>query len=572
MLAIELKKVKKYLGDRLLLAIDGLRIYRSDKIGVVGPNGAGKTTFLRMLSGKMLPDEGVINRSVEVTFIDQFEEKDMVPTDPSPSAPWKKDLVNPLLMRAFQVNDEQRETLSGGEITRQKIGRAFSQSTSHILLADEPTTNLDVEGTELLQEQLKAYDGPILLVSHDRELLDCVCNRIIEVDKGSVRLFSGNYSAYRTQKETERERQAQEYVQYVEERERLQVAVREKSRQAKEMRATPSRMGNSEARLHKRRVNNKRAKLDRGAKAIQSRLEQLEVKEKPVSLPTVCFDRIGEQKISARKVLVLREVSKSFGGRNLFQDVSFEVSSGSKVALVGPNGCGKTTLLKMIMNSETGITVPAAARVGYFDQRLSRLEEERTVLDTLRSVSAHPESVIRTLLARLLFLGDDVYKKVKVLSGGERVKLALARVLVQDFHLLILDEPTNFLDLYAMEALEALILEYPGAVLFVSHDRRFVDRLAQQLLVLEAGRIIAYNGSYSDYLSKSQEKARRLVTDQERKAGRENSSEELMCLQLRLTQVLAQLSMTPLKGSAAHRAILEAEYQQLVKKIRSLQK
>ncbi|MTV50813.1 ABC-F type ribosomal protection protein [Heliobacillus mobilis] len=571
MLAIELKKVKKYLGDRLLLAIDSLKIHHSDKIGVVGPNGSGKTTFLQMLSGKMLPDEGVIERSIEVTFITQF---------PSPSEPSHKHPLNPLLMRAFQVVDEQRETLSGGEITRQKIARAFSLSASHILLADEPTTNLDVEGTELLEVQLRSYDGPSLLVSHDRELLDRVCNRIIEIDKGSVRIFSGNYSAYRTQKEAERERQAQEYVRYVEERERLQGAVREKSRQAKEMRATPSRMGNSEARLHKRGVNNKRAKLDRGAKAIQTRLEQLEVKEKPASLPMVCFDRIGEQKISARKVLVLREVSKSFGRRNLFQDVSFEVSSESKVALVGPNGCGKTTLLKMIMNGERGITVPAAARVGYFDQRLSLLNEETTVLDTLRSVSAHPESVIRTLLARLHFLGDDVHKKVKVLSGGERVKLALGRVLVQDFHLLILDEPTNFLDLYAMEALEALLMEYPGAVLFVSHDRRFVDRLAQQLLVLEAGRIIAYNGSYSEYLSsrktptKSREKdrQRQMITDQERRVRKENSSEELMCLQLRLTQVLAQLSMTPPKGSDNLHPNLEAEYQQLVKQIRSLQK
>ncbi|MZP30408.1 ABC-F type ribosomal protection protein [Heliobacterium undosum] len=604
MLAAELCNLKKYFGDRLILAIDELKIYRGDRIGVVGRNGAGKSTFLRILEGRLLPEEGLVKGYAETAVIEQMGNGEMAGyggchggcdggCDGSEETLREPDLSERLLRTSEQADKEKRfqvrtgdpDLLSGGEVTRRKIAVALGRP-SGILLADEPTANLDMAGTQLLQAHLLEYDGAVLLVSHDRELLDQVCNRILEIENGCVRLFDGNYTDYRKQKQAEAVRRQAEYEAYVQERERLEAAMREKSRQAKAMRSTPSRMGNSEARLHKRGVNSKRAKLDRGAQAIESRLERLEKKEKPEAAPGIVFDRPGEGALPGKIAIRVENLTKRFGERLLFQGANFEVARGRKIALAGDNGSGKTTLLKMILARETGVTIHPAARIGFFDQKLERLREDRTVLETLRALSDRPESFVRTLLARLNFRRDDAHKQVAMLSGGERVKLSLAMTLVQDFNVLLLDEPTNYLDIDALEALESLLREYPGTILFVSHDRRLVDRVADQVLWIEGGRVTACQPSRTTQPSQSPRSQRSSQPSQtaqpfqpvdpspygKAKRTETDISGERLRLECRMADLLGRLSMPRRKGDEQVRAQWEAEYRDIVAQSARLRK
>ncbi|MBM7866000.1 ribosomal protection-like ABC-F family protein [Heliomicrobium gestii] len=613
--------VKKYFGDRLILAIDELKIYRHDRIGVVGRNGAGKSTLLRLLEGQLHPDEGRIRRYAEMAVIAQLGEgaekrhdaerrdqgdplnhrdsrrdKDRDPVD---GDIWTQESA--YTEKLFHVQPGHCEQRSGGEWTRRKIAAALGRP-SGILLADEPTANLDLAGARLLESRLMAYDGAILLVSHDRELLDRLCNRILEIENGCVRLFEGSYAAYRDQKRTEAAQQMAEYTAYVEERERLEAAMREKSQQAKAIRSTPTRMGNSEARLHKRGVNSKRAKIDRGAQAIASRLAQLEEKERPETPPGIFFDRPGEGALPGKIAIRADNVSKRIGDRELFGGVSFEIRRGRKVALVGDNGAGKSTLLHMILAREQGITVHPAARIGFFDQNVERLPGERTVLETLRNVTNRPESFVRTLLARLNFRRDDVHKPVGMLSGGERVKVQLALTLVQDFNVLLLDEPTNYLDIDALEALESLLKEYPGTVLFVSHDRRLIEQVADEILLVEGGRVSASqpaltalstlaahpaspaHSAHSAYpvhpahpaRLKQPERAQPLTEKPVGSAGRRpgptkaDHSGERLLLQCRMADLGGRLSLPRRKGDEAERSRWEEEYRQVVAELARL--
>lgn len=519
MLILEANNIAKSHGDRLIFKLDSLKIYDCDRIGIVGLNGAGKTTLMNILAGETQPDEGYVKLYGSHSYIRQLENPE--------------GHVEGHAAREFGVAGKHSCEMSGGEKTRMKIAVEFDRD-SHILFADEPTCNLDIKGIKLLEEKLRSYKGALVLISHDRALLDNLCNSILEIENEKAAVYSGNYTEYRMQKDMEFARQRFEYDRYVKEKNKLENAAVELSCKSKTMRKAPSRMGNSEARLHKRRVNSKKAKLDGSAKAIESRIQQLEVKEKPRDSAKTRIDVQNMDFPVSKTVLSVKDLEKSFGARCLFERVCFDVPNGSKTALVGDNGTGKSTLIKMILNGESGVRLANGAKIGYFSQELDILDNNLSVLENVMKGSIYAESFVRTLLARLLFKEQDVFKKVRSLSGGERVKASFARIFAKDVNLIILDEPTNYLDINSEEALEKVLKEYEGTVLFVSHDRKFIDEVADRIILLENRTAHIYEGNYSQYLEWEAERSRNKGDPEEQ--------------QRKMVEELRELSLLPAKN------------------------
>ena len=542
MLLLEAGNIKKYYADRLIIELDDFKIYPGDRIGVVGLNGSGKTTLLDILAGCLEPDEGFVRHFCEIGYIRQFSEEAVEPSQK--------------LLKEFELAQKlEREVLSGGEHTRLKIANAFSRKNI-LLFADEPTSNLDFKGIELLKQKLEGLES-FMLVSHDRSLLDGLCNKILEIRDGKVRVFNGNYTFYRQQCEKDQERAALEYEKYVDAKAGLDAAITGRQHRAKSMRKAPSRMGNSEARLHKREANERQEKINSAANSLMTRLEKLVVKEKPRELPGIKLDFSLTNPPKNRVVLSAEKLNFSYGSVNVFKDAGFKVYNGVKTALWGENGTGKTTLLNLISeNGNSDISIVPKARIGYFRQGFENLDPDKSVLENVMLDSVQRETIARTILARLLIQGEAVYKKVGVLSGGEKIKTAFAKMFVSGANILLLDEPTNYLDMQSIEALEAVLKEYEGTVLFVSHDKAFVNGVADRLLVLRNYSIEDFDGNLEEY------EARRNAKNG---AASDNVSDgmERTLLQMRLTQTIAKLSL-----ATGDKDALEEEYRRLVELLR----
>lgn len=533
---LELKDIVKYVNDRRLLKIDNLKINTGDKIGVVGRNGVGKSTLLAILAGEVQPDEGHVRRNCPFSSISQL------------GAPMTGRTMDPLIAGEFAVANADTGHMSGGEQTRYKIAAALSEDPP-LLLADEPAANLDIRGRELLQAKLQAYQGTLVLVSHDRLLLDAICDTIWEIENGGLQVYRGNYTAYLAQKENARKHHEREYGKYTDKKKQLQTAIADCKARSAATRKTPARMGNSEARLHKMGNQKAKANLDKAVKAMESRLEKLPVVEKPKNGPKVSF-AFGYTGDLHSKIVVRGEgIDKRFGGRVIFENAEFSLPAGHKVALCGDNGCGKSTLLNMIVGRDRRISLAAKARIGYFAQGMDDLDLGKTVLANVMAASVHDEGAVRNLLARLLFRREDVFKPAGVLSGGERTRVSLAKIIVGDANVLLLDEPTNYLDLPSLEALEQVLADYGGTILFVSHDRRFIDRVATRLLLVDAAKLRPFAGNYRQYLEQQQ-------------APLPGAAEETgIVREHRLAEILARLSITRDKDEAGR---LDKEYRELL--------
>ncbi|NMB26459.1 MAG: ABC-F type ribosomal protection protein [Tissierellia bacterium] len=543
MLVLDINNLKKYYGDRLILNIENLKVYSKDKIGIVGLNGSGKTTLLNLISKDVSSDKGFIEVFGSISYIKQTEST-------------RDDILDGKYISEFGLKNKKQNFMSGGEITRLKIAKSLSENCN-LLLADEPTSNLDLEGIDMLLEKLLAFDGALLMVSHDRDLLDKVCNRILEIEDGHIKLYQGNYSDYKEQKDLEIKTNELEYENYIKERRKLERSIIETKSKAKGMRKTPKRMGNSEARLHKMASQNARRSLDKKAKAMETRLEKLEVKQNVKDIEKIKVDILGDE-IYSKIAIEGKNIKKSFGDRTIFKGGDFQIYTGKKTALIGENGSGKTTLLKMILNKEKGISTSQRAKIGYFSQDLSILDDDKTIIQNVMEDSVYDETAIRIMLARLLFKRDDVYKKVNVLSGGERVKASLAKILLSDFNILILDEPTNYLDIYSVEAIEEAISQYEGTVLFVSHDRRFIERIADNIIYIKEQKIKIFNGTLKQLKN---EKKRKYSGDLK------ELIEKKSVLEYRMTEIIGKLSM-PSKDDDIE--ALDDEYNEILRKLKHI--
>ena len=482
-------------GEQKVLDIDRFAVYQGERIGLVGANGAGKTTFLRVLSGELEPDAGTVKRMCDVHFFRQFSEG----IDPFE--------LEGKEMKAMRIQDKVwQETVSGGEDTRMRLAWMFSSGKMLVFL-DEPTANLDMKGIALLKQKLLELDT-MVIVSHDRALLNALCTRIVEIRNGQLASFEGNYDDYTRQKEQNIQRQWTEYENYTSEKKRLEKVYLQKKQKAASIEKLPKGMTPREAGLRnflsKHPKDAKAGRMEASAKNVLERLEHMEVKEKPRELPRMRPDfRLTDPPENA---VVIRGEGICFSyenGGEIFRDASFQIRNRSRVAVVGANGAGKTTLLKLITREyplEKGsLYVVPKASIGLLSQNMASLDYGKTVLEDVMEDSVQNESIARTILARLLLSAQDMGKDAGVLSGGERIKLAFAKLFVGKANVLILDEPTNYLDIPSVEALEEMFAEYEGVLVFVSHDEAFIRACATEILEVKDGKTVPYLGTPEEF-------------------------------------------------------------------------
>jgi ATP-binding cassette subfamily F protein 3 len=504
-----------------------------DRIGLVGVNGAGKSTQLKIIAGEIEPTAGEIIRpaNLHLAYLTQEFEVDpgrtvreefwtvfkdaneiqhrllQVQRDMERATPEELDrLIKKLdqLQRQFEALDgytldaqiekilpEMGFTLedgdrlvsafSGGWQMRMSLGKILLQNPD-LLLLDEPTNHLDLETIEWLETYLKGLSTPMAIVSHDREFLDRLCTQIVETERGVSTTYLGNYSAYLAQKELDREAQSVAYERQQKELEKQQAFI-------EKFRASATRSTQ--------------------AKSREKQLDKIERREAPTgSLKTLRFQFPSAPR-SGREVVKIDNLVHTYDDKILFLDANLEIERGDRIAFLGPNGCGKSTLLHMMVGLET----PTEGTVklgdhnvipGYFEQNQAEaLDLEKTVMETIHDeVPDWKNEEVRTLLGRFLFSGETVFKKVVALSGGEKARLALARMLLRPANLLILDEPTNHLDIPAKEMLEEALSQYDGTVIIVSHDRYFISKVANKIVEIRDGEFRTYLGDYHYYLDK----------------------------------------------------------------------
>ncbi len=467
MLTIKLNNIIMEYGGHRLFDIRSACVYSNEKIGIVGANGSGKTTLLDIITGRTKPVSGRAELFAGFSYIDQLG---------LPQGDCCDDIDYSWA--------ESSEPMSGGEIMRRKLAEGLGADAG-ILLCDEPTSNLDEQGIVRLEAALKGFKGTLLLVSHDRQLLDDVCTKIWELDS-ELKEYSGNYSCYISEKEKQRRNEYKEYDKYVEEKKRLESAARERSNKAAKMKNTPSRMGNSEARLHRMEVRQRAGKVSKASGQISSRLEKLEKKYKPKEQPTYKLYGSGDAGKQGKMAIAVEGLSFSYGQKKILDDLSFYVETGERVAISGSNGSGKTTLLNCIADNKPGVRIAPSAEIGYFRQGCPELDEGSSILDFIMRTSRQPEYMTRTILAGLGIKRDDVYKKISVLSGGERCKVSLSSLVCQNPTIMLLDEPTNYLDIYVLSALEEMLGSCESTILLVSHDRFFRSKVTDRQMDLDS--------------------------------------------------------------------------------------
>ncbi|MEG0985017.1 MAG: ABC-F family ATP-binding cassette domain-containing protein [Clostridia bacterium] len=470
-----------------LIDIDQFELSLGDRIALVGANGVGKSTLIGLLAGEIRPDEGTVTRYAPVAVIHQM-------LDQPPDQPLDAGIAARLGAQAAG------SALSGGERARRRIASALS-ARAPILLADEPTNDLDQAGLDELEAQLKAHKGALLLVSHDRRLMDSVARVVCELSDGHLTIYPGNYSAYVAARAQRLARRQFEYDQYRRAQAQLRGAIQEKREHASQVGQLPTRMGNSEARLHKRATTEVEEKLNGTRKALESRLKHLTPRERPPEDAKIRMNQGALTRVVSKTVLTLRDMAIRFDQRVLLENASMTLPTGSHTALLGPNGCGKTTLIRRLLApNDQRVRLAPGTKCGYFGQdHQATLDFDKTILENLLPVSVLPESEVRTVLARMNLRGDACHKLVQCLSGGERAKVALTKLLISDVSLLILDEPTNHLDLCALEALEGLLRDSAATLLLVSHDRQFVAQVATRLVFFEGTSLVTFEGDMAAY-------------------------------------------------------------------------
>ena len=476
-ISIEFENIELSFLDRVVLNIPQLAVHQFDRIGVVGNNGAGKSTLLKLIDGQLTPEKGHVKRFADFAYFDQL-------TSPRDSE------IDYELMGKLSIPQTDIDHFSGGEKTRMKLAQIFS--TYHEgLLIDEPTTHLDEEGIKFFIDELRYYYGVLILVSHDRHVLDQLVTKIWEVEDGYVTEYTGNYSDYVEQKDLEKRQQQEEHEKYVKEKSRLLKAAEEKMKKADKINQASGQMSKKEAKAKANKMFMTKEKgtsqksVQRAAKAIEQRVEQLKETEAPKEEQIIRFHQSNELKLHNKFPVMADRLTLKAGNKFLLNESSFQFPLGETIAITGKNGSGKTTLLHHILRHDEGITISPKAVIGSYEQMDYQFERDETVIAYMKNRSDHNESKIRAALNAMNFNGNAIKKNVRDLSGGEAIRLVLCQLFLGRYNVLVLDEPTNFLDIYCIEALESFLEGYDGTVLLVSHDRNFIERTADRIYSIE---------------------------------------------------------------------------------------
>ena len=529
------QNICKAFGDNEVLKNASFHIEEREKAAIVGINGAGKSTLLKIIIGEMAADDGqtVLNKGASIGYLAQHQEMQSGNTifdelltvkqdvldlearirsmelsmkqaegaelqelmdqyarlshefEQKNGYAWKSEITGVLKGLGFTEEDFSKhvDTLSGGQKTRVSLGKLLL-SKPDIIMLDEPTNHLDMGSITWLETFLMNYQGAVLIVSHDRYFLNRVVTKVIEIDQGQVTTFMGNYSDYAQKKAMLREAQMQAYL-----------------NQQREIK-------HQEEVIAKLKSFNREKSIKR-AESREKMLDKLDVLDKPSEVKADMHIELEPRVVSGNDVLTVLGLSKAFPPQTLFKDIDFEIKRGERVALIGSNGTGKTTILKIlnqVIPADAGeVHLGSRVQIGYYDQEHHVLHMEKTVFEELSD--AYPtltNTKIRNVLAAFLFTGDDVFKRIKDLSGGERGRVSLAKLMLSEANFLILDEPTNHLDIVSKEVLEDALNHYTGTVLFVSHDRYFINTVATRILDLENQGLTNYIGNYDYYLEKKE--------------------------------------------------------------------
>jgi len=451
---------KSYVGQSVLKEVS-FHLEEKEKAAIVGINGSGKTTLLRCILGIEEADEGGIafSKDKKMAYLAQ-QHADM------------------------EQEDEEYESLSGGQKTKKRLEEILMEKPD-LLILDEPTNHLDIGSIQWLEKVLKRYDGAVLLVSHDRYFLDKIVTKVIDLERGKARMYLGNYTAYVEKKKMIREAERKAY-------ENQQAEIK-----------------HQEAVIEKLKQFNREKSIKR-AESREKLLSKVERLEQPEDLQNEMRLLFMPREAYGNDVLVAKDLGKSFDGKRLFSHGTFSIQRGEHVAVIGDNGTGKTTLLKilngLIQADEGEFRLGSKVKIAYYDQEHAVLHMEKTLFDEIQDTYPDMNNTrVRNVLAAFLFTGDDVYKKVGDLSGGERGRVSLAKLMLSDANFLILDEPTNHLDIQGKEVLEEAIRNYEGTVLYVSHDRYFINQTATRIMELFSNRFDNYIGNYDYYLEKKED-------------------------------------------------------------------
>ena len=531
--------INKSFGDHVIVRQGSFHIEEREKAALVGVNGAGKSTILKMIVGEELPDGGDITLARGKTLGYLAQHQDLLPGgtiyeelksaredifemerriraielelksltgreleerletynrlqsefDARNGYACESEIVGVLKGLGFSEEDfsKKTDTLSGGQKTRVALGRLLL-TTPDILLLDEPTNHLDLNSIAWLETYLINYPGAVFIVSHDRYFLNRVVTKVVEIENGEIRMYSGDYKAYSEKKQQLRDARLKEYF-----------------NQQREIR-------HQQAVIEKLRSFN-REKSIRRAESREKMLEKITPVEKPADAAPEMHFSLEPSCVSGNDVLTVEHLSKQFDGQPLFTDVSFEIRRGEHVAIIGDNGTGKTTLLKIlnqVVPADSGtFTLGAKVKIGYYDQEHHVLHDDKTIFDEISD--AYPSlnnTQIRNTLAAFQFTGDEVFQEIRSLSGGEKGRVSLAKLMLSEANFLILDEPTNHLDIASKEILEEALNNYSGTLLYVSHDRYFINSTASRILELVNRTFVNYIGNYDYYLEKKEELTR----------------------------------------------------------------
>jgi len=570
MFELTIQNLKKYLDGHLILKSVSLEVYAGEKVGIVGENGGGKSTLLKVIAGiepmNYWPgypqttspgyDEGLINlpRQATCAYLQQipdyppgvtvmdvlnkaFEEVRSMEEEMRHLEEAMKQLQGEELEKALQRYSRLMELyeMKGGYNTGEKLGRVITglhfdedflkrdfsllsggeKTTAvlgkllidqpDILLLDEPTNHLDLDAIQWLEEYLKTYRGMVIVISHDRYFLDHVVTKIVEIEDRRSVTYKGNYSSYAEQKE---ENLRVQYEQYCNQ----QKEIKAMENQVKELRDWAMRSDNN--------------KFFQRAASIQNKLDRMERIPKPTLKRRIMNFDVKEADRSGKETVKVENLAKSFGEKEIFREAELMVRFGERVAMIGPNGSGKTTLIRMLLGEESpdqGVAkLGAGVSAAYLPQRIVFDREELTALDFFREDLMIAEGKAREHLSKFKFYGNSVFTKLKHLSGGEKIRLKLARLFYEDINLIILDEPTNHLDIPSIEKFEEILEEFQGTVFFISHDRYFINRIAERVIAIEDHRFKSYPGNYTDY--KSELEKRKIAADEETMAMAENEA------------------------------------------------